>query len=100
MNEYPKQLAIEAVSVGAAFVPFQYIVSGLVARSAIAPRYQPWVSIFLAGAGFHLVAEATGLNNWYLHHSAASMRDFAVWAKRVKNMPQQKKECGLRWCGE
>lgn len=99
-DDYNRQLAIEAVSVGAAFLPLQYVVSGIISKTAIASRYQPWVAMFVAGAGFHLVAEFAGLNRWYLHHSAASMVDMEAWAKRVKHTPKVEKKCGIRFCGQ
>lgn len=97
-RDYYEQLALEAISVGGAFVPLSYIVIGIVGKSRIAVRFQPFVSVFIASAGFHLLCEATGLNNWYLHHSAASMLDFAVWSKRVNHKPAVEKKCGLKFC--
>ena len=99
MDDYYGQLAKEALAVGAAFVPLNYIVSGIIGKSRIS-RFQPIVGVFIASAGFHLLAEATGLNAWYLHHSAASMRDDGVWLKRVKNVPKKEKSCGIRFCGD
>ena len=84
-DDYNRQLAIEAVSVGAAFLPLQYVVSGIISKTAIASRYQPWVAMFVAGAGFHLVAELV---------------DMEAWAKRVKHTPKVEKKCGIRFCGQ
>ena len=90
--EYRKQLAIEAATVGAAFVPWSYIVSGLMAKTRLQPRLQGMVSIFIAGATFHLLAEATGLNEYYLRNSAAQMRAEKAWPERHKNVPKKEKK--------
>ena len=76
MDEYQQQLAIEAITVGAAFLPWSFLVSGFVKQSSIAPRYREYASIFIAGAGFHLVAEITGLNALYLKNSAAHTKAY------------------------
>jgi hypothetical protein len=97
--EYRKQLAIEAATVGAAFVPWSYIVSGLMATTRQQPRLL-MVSIFIAGATFHLLAEATGLNEYYLRNSAAQMRAEKAWPERHKNVPKKEKKCGIYFCGQ
>ena len=98
--EYKKQLAIEAATVGAAFVPWSYLVSGLLVKMRLQPRLQGMASIFIAGATFHLLAEATGLNEYYLRNSAAQMRAEKAWPERHKNVPKKQKKCGITFCGQ
>lgn len=73
MLAYYKQLAIEAISVGALLIPIIFLVSKLVKMTPIQARFRPGVTIFLAGAFFHLFAEFSGINKWYLENSAAKM---------------------------
>lgn len=98
--DYRKQLAIEAVTVGATFVPWSYMVSGFVRKVPALARYDPWISVFISGAGYHLIAEATGLNKWYLFNSAASMMSMAEMGEYLKPGANVEKKCGLKWCGE
>ena len=96
MDEYAQQLALEAATVGAAFVPWSYMVSGLLTKARV---HSPIKSMFIAGATFHLIAEITGLNDYYLRHSAAQMRAEKAWPNRHKNTPLKKKKCGISFCG-
>lgn len=100
MDKYNKQLALEAATVGAAFVPWSYIVSGLLVKLRLQPRLQGMASIFIAGATFHLLAEATGLNEYYLRNSAAQIKAEKAWPDRNKNVPKKKKKCGIYFCGQ
>jgi len=97
--EYRKQLALEAATVGVAFMPWSYIVSGLLAKTRLQPRLQGMASVFIAGATFHLIAEITGLNEYYLRNSAAQMRAEKAWPDRNNNMPKKQKKCGIHFCG-
>jgi hypothetical protein len=47
----------EAVLVGLAFLPIFYVVERF--------GFSKWVTLFLAGALFHVVAEVTGVNRAY-----------------------------------
>lgn len=91
--DYSQQLAIEAATVGAALVPWSYVVSGLLARTKL-----KGFSVFIAGATFHLLAEVTGLNNYYLRHSAAQMLAERAWPNRNKKVPRKQKKCGIHFC--
>ena len=92
-SEYVEQLATEAAAVGALLVPAVMLVSGIVELLPLPERFKPAASIFLAGAGFHLAAEASGLNDWYLYHSAAQGKAMSEWLDCCKNAPVEQK-CG------
>lgn len=93
---YYTQLATEAAVVGGLFVPWT-LMWGAIIRGAPGARTAPALvgplSAFMAGASFHLVAEATGLNAYYLHNSAAHMRDLKQWHKTKAKT--KGKECGV-----
>jgi len=68
------QLVTEAITVGVALVPVFIAVSRLTAVMDIG-RGTEWKALMdtaLSGALFHLVAEETGLNAWYLTNSHAA----------------------------
>lgn len=93
---YAKQLALEAVTVGFLFVPWTYVVSGLINRLGTNSLVKMPLGIFVAGAGFHLVCEATGLNEYYLTNSAAHMRHMRKWRASCKSKPKNReKPCGI-----
>jgi hypothetical protein len=94
---YATQLAFEAVTVGALFVPWTYVVSGLINRFGTLPgSVKMPLGVFVAGAGFHLICEATGLNEYYLTNSAAHMRHMRKWRASCKSKPKnRKKPCGI-----
>lgn len=73
MLGYYKQLAIEAVVVGALLVPLFYLVSMILKKVPMEARFRSGLTIFLAGASFHLVAEFGGMNKYFLENSAAKM---------------------------
>lgn len=51
---------LEAVIVGLALVPIYWAVEKVVGG------YGKWVTLFVAGAGFHLLFEVLGLNKAYV----------------------------------
>lgn len=65
--EYEQLMAQEALFVGAGNVAAFMIV-----QKAI-PKMSPLAQVFLAGVLFHLTAEYSGLNEWYLTHGAAAL---------------------------
>jgi hypothetical protein len=68
-------LAKEATEVGALLVPVYAVVrealKGLRFKDEVNKEY---LSVFVAGALFHVVAEATGVNEWYLTHGRANRK--------------------------
>jgi hypothetical protein len=49
---------LEAIIVGLLFIPVYWIVEKA--------RFSKWVTLFLAGALFHILAEITGINRAYV----------------------------------
>ena len=95
---YVEQLAIEAVTVGALFVPWTYIVSGIITQMPLSSTIKMPISLFVAGAGFHLVAEASGLNDYYLTNSASHMLQVRRWMASCNSKPKnRKKPCGIQF---
>lgn len=74
------QLVEEAIGVGALLVPVYAVVRksivNLVWRDEASRDY---VAVFLSGALFHVLAEASGLNEWYLTHGNANQ--VYLWRK-------------------
>lgn len=92
--EYSEQLVIEAVSVGALLVPWTYMITGIVERFNVSLK-TPTIA-FISGATFHLMCEATGLNSYYLNHSAAQMLQVRAWMESCKSKPKSReKKCGI-----
>ena len=73
MLAYYSRLATEAAAVGLLLLPLIYIVHKLVKMLPIDARFRPGVTIFVAGAAFHLLAEFSGMNKWYCGNSAAKL---------------------------
>jgi hypothetical protein len=67
------ELAKEATEVGVLLVPVYAIVrealNGLRFKNE---RNKEYISVFIGGALFHILAEATGVNEWYLTNSRAN----------------------------
>jgi hypothetical protein len=65
--EYEQLMAQESLFVGAGNVAAFMIV-----QKAL-PNMSPLAQVFIAGVLFHLTAEYSGLNEWYLTHGAAAL---------------------------
>lgn len=63
--EYQTRLAFEAIFVGATLVPFVLATERIIKS--------PILSVFTAGLLYHLSAELSGLNEWYLEHGASTL---------------------------
>jgi hypothetical protein len=60
------QLFVEAFVVGVGLVAVYYLVK--------MAKLGEVATVFLAGALFHLVAEVSGVNDWYLDNSVAAKK--------------------------
>jgi len=65
--EYEQLMAQEALFVGAGNVAAFMLVQRAL------PKMSPLAHVFVAGVLFHLTAEYSGLNEWYLTHGAAAL---------------------------
>jgi hypothetical protein len=75
MNGSRQQLALEAAVVGVGLIPMWM----LVRRATTAMNIyggKEIIDIALAGAAFHLLAEESGLNTWYLTNGYAAQKAF------------------------
>lgn len=70
-------LYTEAATVGLALIPMYYLVSRATTFFSVdlfvGSSKQP-VDLFLSGALFHLLAEESGVNEWYLTNSHAAQK--------------------------
>ena len=62
----------EAFAVGAAFVPLLYLVSRTTAALKLSAGVKPYIDGAIAGFLFHITAEETGVNAWFLTESYAA----------------------------
>ena len=80
MDTDPTQLYKEAAFVGIALVPMWYLVAQFTTATMVyvgSPQMKTMVDVAIAGALFHLTAEETGLNNYYLTNSFAYQQSFS-----------------------
>ena len=64
-----QKLIIEAVAVGFGLVVLWYLLTQL--SEKVSNKKNIVVSLFIAGALFHLIAEFLGLNKWYCKNGNA-----------------------------
>jgi hypothetical protein len=88
-RDYWTALAIEAAASGLLVVPV----------AKISQRWfpnNPLLQLFVAGAACHLIAEATGVNGWYITHGAAARYDWECFYSSAKTSPRDSsKQCQL-----
>jgi len=65
---YEEQLFTEVVSVGLMTATLSKLIE------KVLPKTQPFYRLVLTGMLFHLTAEVTGMNEWYLHNGASSIK--------------------------
>ena len=88
-RDYHLQLLMEAATTGIAVLPV-----ALITRRLIPHNF--YLQIALAGATYHLLSEVVGANDWYIHHSAASLHNALMFSRRQKKVGiQQQKVCRL-----
>jgi hypothetical protein len=71
---YERKLGMEAVAVGVGLIPV-YLITEKVVKQFKASEFTTKIwTLFLSGMYFHLLAEGTGVNKWYLSNSAAELK--------------------------
>jgi hypothetical protein len=68
---YERQVYQEAAVVGLTMLPMWVLVSRATDFFGIRPVWKSALDVALAGAAFHLIAEESGVNAWYVQHGAA-----------------------------
>ena len=69
------QLTKEAVPTGALLVPIYAVVrTSIVQHIWRNEDTRDYVAVFLSGALFHILAEASGANEWYITHGRANQK--------------------------
>lgn len=70
----PWRLYQEAVSVGLLLVPVWFLTTKATTAVKIGGTAKPYVDVAVAGFLFHLAAEESGVNAWYLTNSYAAQK--------------------------
>jgi hypothetical protein len=86
---YQLQLAMEAAVTGLTVLPVAAVTRRLVPNNF-------YVQVALAGAAYHLISEAMGVNEWFIYHSAAALHNAMAFSRRQQKIGlQQQKVCRL-----
>jgi len=83
--ESPAQLYKEAAFVGIALIPMWFAVAQFTIATKVfssSPQLKTMIDVAVAGALFHLTAEESGLNHYYLTHSHAYQKSFSAEYKK------------------
>lgn len=91
---YEDKLAKEAAFTGALMVPWFYLISNFTTAFGITQNKE-MVDLFVSGATFHLAAEYTGVNRWYLKHSAAHYKKMRKFVEEKDGQQVEKRKCGI-----
>jgi hypothetical protein len=75
----------EALVVGAALVPMYFAVSRATSATRIDFVGKEVLDVFLSGFLFHLLAEESGVNEWYLTNSHAAKKIYSSTIDTKKN---------------
>jgi hypothetical protein len=75
MDGSRQQLALEAAVVGVGIIPIWMLVRRATTAMNIYGN-KAIIDVALAGAAFHLLAEESGLNTWYLTNGYAAQKAF------------------------
>ena len=84
MNDH-SQLYKEAAFVGISLVPMWFVVAQFTLATRVltdTPHLKAMLDVAVAGALFHMTAEESGLNNYYLTNSYAYQKSFSTEFKR------------------
>jgi len=82
-----RKLLVEALTVGVSLVPLYWIISKITTNITTAPpESKALLDAALTGFAFHLTAEASGLNAWYLTHGYAAEKQISRLADKQNDI--------------
>lgn len=70
-----QQLVVEALVVGAAMLPVWWVTTRFTSSMNFGAE-KAAVDVFVSAAAFHLLAEQSGVNEWFLSNSHAAQKTF------------------------
>ena len=90
MREYTEQLVIESIGIGAAMIPVSYLLNSALGRLPISNSIKVPALVALSSALFHLGAEFSGFNAWYVENGACSKKGLHDWMTTAAQPPPKK----------
>lgn len=86
-KEARTQVFVEATVVGAALIPMWLAVSQATAATRFGGQWKSLADIFISGFLFHVLAEESGVNDWYLTNSAAAHKVLGTFRGNDAGVP-------------
>jgi hypothetical protein len=86
----------EAIIVGALNVPLWFLCREVAKNLKVPESKVDFAATFLSGVAFHLLAERTGMNAWYVKHGHAAMKDRAFIKSYVDGKGKNALVCSSR----
>ena len=97
MGEYEMQLVREAGAVSLSILPLYLTFDALLPIKN--DKWRTILAVMLSGGSLHVIAEYSGLNQWYLEHSAISIKMRPITAINDDNtVNYQNGACGATSC--
>lgn len=99
-DEHNRKLLTEAFFVGAFLVPVFAFTHSVVtiAFPRMKDTTQDYLSVFISGGLFHLVAEGSGVNDWYLDNGVAVLKrlekEKVEWTENINDPALCDGSCG------
>lgn len=70
-DDFPGQVYREAAVLGLTFAPLWVLVTRATTFARISGEWKALLDVALTAAAYHIIAEDTGVTEWYLRHGAA-----------------------------